>query len=112
MAHDVACHQPAENDVQLQALGFGAGGTEQEAELRAAYEQDAATAGAEAAAYGAGCACVHALVVAGDLASLAGLRDVDAVRGVEAAPRGAVVSALSIRPLRPSETGTVEQEPS
>jgi hypothetical protein len=88
------------------------GGTEQEAELRALYEQDAATAGAEAAAYGAGCACVQALVVAGDLASLAGLLDLDAVRGVEAAPRGAVVAALSIRPLRPSETGTVEQEPS
>lgn len=96
----------------LAAAATGAGGTEQELELEALYEQDAATAGAEAAAYAAGCACVHALVVDGDLASLAGLLDLDAVRGVEAAPRGAAVAALSIRPLRPSETGTVEEEPS
>jgi len=88
------------------------GGTEQELEFKALYEQDASTAGAEAAAYRAGCACVFALVVNGDVASLRGLLDLPEVRGVEAAPRGAAVAALSVRPLRPAETGTIgEQAP-
>lgn len=87
------------------------GGSEPEREAEARYEQDAGTAGAEAAAYRAGCACVFALVVNADVRSLVGLLDRPEVRGVEAASRGAAVAALSVRPLRPSETGTVEEDP-
>lgn len=83
------------------------GGTEPESAFAARYEQDASTAGAEAAAYRAGCACVFALVVNGDVQSLLALLDLPEARGVEAAPRGAGVAALSVRPLRPAETGTV-----
>ena len=86
------------------------GGTDQQLELKAMYEQDASTAGAEAAAYRAGCACVFALIVNGDVQSLLALLDLPEARGVEAAPRGAGVAALSVRPLRPAETGTIGQD--
>lgn len=83
------------------------GGTELEQEFLALYEQDASTAGAEAAAYRAGCSCVFALVVAGETAELQALLELPEVRGVEPASRGAAVASLSVRPLRPDETGTV-----
>lgn len=83
-----------------------------ELEIKAQYQQDAGTAGAEAAAYRAGCACVFALLVNAEAQSLVELLDMPEVRGVEAAPRGAAVAALSVRPLRPAETGTVDGDAS
>ncbi len=83
------------------------GGTELEQEFLAQYERDASTAGAEAAAYRAGCACVFALVVSGAVERLAVLLELPEVRGVEPASRGAAVASLSVRPLRPDQTGTV-----
>ena len=85
----------------------GAAAVEQQRQVAASYEQDAGTVGAEAEAYGAGCACVFALVVNGGTASLRGLFGLQEVRGVEAAPRAAAVRSLSVRPLRPAEIGTV-----
>ena len=100
----------ADEQRDLLATAATTDGTDQELELKALYEQDASTAGAEAAAYRSGCACVFALVVNADVASLRGLLDLPEVRGVEAAPRGAAVAALSVRPLRPSETGTIGED--
>ena len=94
----------------LAAAATIAGGSEQAPELTAQYEQDASTVGAEAAAYSAGCACVFALVLNGDVASLLGLLDLPEVRGVEVARRGVAVAALDVRPLRPTETGTVGED--
>ena len=81
--------------------------TPAEQEFKAQYEADAATAEAERAAYAADCPCVFALVVEADLEVLADLLARDVVRGVEAAPAGLAVTALDIRPLAPSQTGTV-----
>lgn len=82
-------------------------GTPEEEAFRRLYESDARTAGQEAAAYRAGCACVFALVVEADAAALAELLALPIVRGVEAAPRGAELSRLDIRPLSPTEQGVV-----
>ena len=82
-------------------------GTPEEEAFRRLYEADARTAGQEAAAYRAGCGCVFALVVEADAAALAELLALPVVRGVEAAPRGAELSALDVRPLSPTEQGVV-----
>jgi hypothetical protein len=82
-------------------------GTPEEEAFRRLYEADARTAGQEAAAYRAGCACVFALVVEADAAALAELLALPIVRGVEAAPRAAELSMLDIRPLSPAEQGVV-----
>lgn len=85
--------------------------TPAEQEFKAQYEADAATAEAERAAYAADCACVFALVVEADLRVLAGLLDLGVVRGVEVAPAGVAVTAVDLRPLAPSQTGTVLDVP-
>jgi hypothetical protein len=82
-------------------------GTPEEEAFRRLYEADARIAGQEAAAYRSGCGCVFALVVEGDAASLAELLALPVVRGVEAAPRGAELSALDVRPLSPTQQGVV-----
>ena len=75
---------------------------------RASYEQAAATAGREAAAYGTDCACVLALLVEGTALELAELPALPVVRGVELAPRGTPVGAVDVRPLTPGTTGVAE----
>ena len=82
-------------------------GTPEEEAFRRLYEADARIAGQEATAYRTGCACVFALVVEADVAALAELLALPVVRGVEAAPRGAELSALEVRPLPPTQQGVV-----
>ena len=82
-------------------------GTPEEEAFRRLYEADARIAGQEAAAYRSGCDCVFSLVVEGDVAALAELLALPIVRGVEAAPRGAELSALEVRPLSPTQQGVV-----
>ena len=77
---------------------------------RQRYAADARTRGREAAAYRAGCACVLALVVEGAARELAGLRALPAVRGLEAARRGAALGALRVEVVPPELTG-VRPEP-
>jgi hypothetical protein len=74
---------------------------------RSSYEQAAATAGREAAAYAADCACVLALLVEGTAAELAELPALPVVRGVELAPRGTAAGSVELRPLAPGVTGVV-----
>jgi hypothetical protein len=75
---------------------------------RASYEQSAATAGREAAAYATDCACVLALLLEGTAAELAELPALPVVRGVELAPRGTSAAAVEVRPLAPEVTGVVQ----
>jgi hypothetical protein len=75
---------------------------------RASYEQAAAVAGREAAAYATDCACVLALLVEGTAAELAELPALPVVRGVELAPRGTSAEAVELRPLAPGVTGVVQ----
>ena len=82
-------------------------GTPEEQAFRDLYEEDARTAGQEAAAYRTGCACVFALVLEAEAAELAALPALPVVRGVELAPRGAELAALDVRPLQPSVQGVV-----
>lgn len=82
-------------------------GTPEEEAFRRLYLTDAQTAGEEAAAYGSDCACVFALVVEAPARELAELLALPVVRGVEAAPRGAELAALDVRPLQPSQQGVV-----
>ena len=80
-------------------------------EVRAAHEAAARSAGAEAAAYAADCACVLALVVEGPAGELAELASLPAVRGVEVAPRGTRLDAVTVVPLPPDVTGPVPPLP-
>ena len=57
------------------------------------------------------CPCVFSLVVEGELARLVALLGRGEVRGVEAAPAGLEVTALDLRPLAPSQTGTRRRRP-
>lgn len=82
-------------------------GTPEEEAFRRLYEADARLAGQEAAAYRTACACVFALVVEAQARRLAELLALPVVRGVEAAPRGAALGALDVRPLSPTEQGVV-----
>lgn len=82
-------------------------GTPEEEAFRLLYESDARLAGQEAAAYRTACACVFALVVEAEARALAELLALPVVRGVEAAPRGAALSGLDVRPLSPTEMGVV-----
>jgi hypothetical protein len=82
--------------------------TEEEAGFKTFYEAAARSAGAEAAAYGSGCSCVFAVVVAGPAGRLAELTGSPGVRGVEFAARGARLSMLDVFPLPPDATGVVE----
>jgi len=66
---------------------------------RQRLERTAATTGAEAARYAAGCRCVASLLVDGRASDLARLARLPGVRGVELAPAGADVEALRVRPL-------------
>jgi hypothetical protein len=75
---------------------------------RASYEQAAATAGREAAAYATDCACVLALLLEGTAAELAELPALPVVRGVELAPRGSAAGAVELRPLEPGATGVAQ----
>ena len=75
---------------------------------RASYEESAATAGREAAAFAGDCACVLALLVEGTAAELAELPALTVVRGVELAPRGTPLDAVELRPLAPGATGVVQ----
>ena len=79
--------------------------SEQEQGFKAFYEDAARTAGQEAVAYQAGCACVFALVVEATARQLAELPDRAAVRGVELARQGIALVSLSIDPLPPQITG-------
>jgi hypothetical protein len=85
-------------------------GTGQE-DFKAAYEADAATRAAEAAAYAQGCACLFSLVVSADAETLLELVAEPLVRGVEVAPEGVEVTTLDLRPLVPTQTGTVVDPP-
>lgn len=75
---------------------------------RASYEQSAATAAREAAAYATDCRCVLALLVEGTAAELAELPALPVVRGVELAPRGTPADAVEVRPLAPGTTGVAQ----
>lgn len=76
---------------------------------KALNEADARTAGLEAAAYRTSCACVLAVVLEGSAAQLAELLSLPVVRGVEVAPRNAVLASLTVTPLPPDVTGTVPE---
>lgn len=98
----------AEEQRELGALARGTvPAVEDTREVREAYDRAAATAGREAAAYRAGCACVLAVLVEGTAGELAELFSLPAVRGVEVAARGADVSALEVWPLPPDVSGPV-----
>ena len=85
--------------------------SEDEKAAKALNEADARTAGEEAAAYRTSCACVLAVVVEGPASQLAELLSLPLVRGVEVAPRDAVLTALTVTPLPPDVTGTVPEPP-
>jgi hypothetical protein len=94
----------AQEQRELQALAAAETG---QPEARASYEAAARTAGLEAAAYAAGCACVLAVVVEGPAAELAELASLPAVRGVEVAPPGTRLATAEVTPLPPEVTGPV-----
>ena len=94
----------AQESRELQALA--AAGTGQP-EARASYQAAARTAGQEAAAYAARCACVLAVVLEGTAAELAELPALPAVRGVEVAPPGTRLGSAEVTPLPPEVTGPV-----
>jgi hypothetical protein len=87
--------------------GTAPAGTTGEPDAREAYEAAARTAGQEAAAYRADCACVLALLVEGPAAELAELLSVPSVRGVEVARRGVGPAGVEVAPLPPEVTGPV-----
>jgi hypothetical protein len=94
----------AQESRELQALAAAETG---QPEVRASYEAAARTAGLEAAAYAAGCACVMALVVEGPAAELAEFPSLPVVRGVEVAPPGTRLTTAEVTPLPPEVTGPV-----
>lgn len=96
----------AEEQRELTALAADAAAPP---EVRAAHEAAARTAGAEAAAYASGCACVLALVVEGPAGELAELTNLPVVRGVEVAPRGVRLETAEVVPLPPEVSGSVSR---
>ncbi|MDP9101321.1 MAG: hypothetical protein M3N21_04150 [Actinomycetota bacterium] len=82
--------------------------TKEEAQFRSFYLAAAVTAGKEAAAYRAGCACVFEVVVSGPARILAGLPNLQGVRAVELAAMGAEASTLRVLPLLPEMKGLVK----
>ena len=81
--------------------------TSDESEFRAFYEEQAAAAGREAAAYRANCACVMAAVVRAPVRELVELKEMADIRAVQAARTGADLDDLDVRPLLPEVEGEV-----
>jgi hypothetical protein len=79
---------------------------------RQAYETAARTAGAEAAAYRSGCACVFAAVVRGAPAALQLVATRPGVRAVDPAPEVQRLDRAEFRPPLPEQDGTVPAEAS
>ena len=82
--------------------------TKEEAQFKAFYLAAAVTAGKEAAAYRAGCACVFEVVVSGPARVLTELLALQGVRAVELAAQGADVATLRVLPLLPETKGIVK----
>lgn len=80
-------------------------------QARAAQGRPASVATTESARLAAGCACVVALVVEADPATLAPLRGRPGVRAVEVAPAGARLGALAVSPLLPEQTDDGREPP-
>ena len=95
--------------VQLSGQLEGDGPNEERA--RRAYGAAAATAGAEANAYRAGCACVFAAVVRAAPAGLQQIADRPGVRVVDPAPEVHSLDNTEFRAPLPEQSGTVPDEP-
>lgn len=93
-------------DTARQRAGYTA-----EAEAARLTDRPAAVARAEAAGYGAPCACVLALVVSADRAGLDRLAAAPGVRAVEAAPVGVTPAELALSPLLPEQTTAATPPP-
>lgn len=83
-----------------------------EQRARLAYESAARIAGAEAAAYRSGCACVFAAVVRAGPAALQQVAARPGVRAVDPAPEVGRLDRAEFRPPLPEQVGTVPAEPS
>ncbi len=81
--------------------------TAEQRRFRDFYELSAQLARREGEAYGAGCACVFAVVVRATAADLAELPALQGVRGVQLAPAGVPLAELRVQPLVPGQTGRV-----
>jgi hypothetical protein len=75
---------------------------------RQAYEVEAATAAAEAAAYRSGCACVFGAVIRAAPAVLQQIANLAGVRAVDPAPEVRSLDETEFRPLRPEQLGTAD----
>lgn len=78
---------------------------------RHAYDAAAQAAGAEAAAYRSGCACVFAAVIRAAPAALQQIADRPGVRVVDPAPEVHSLDSTEFRAPLPEQTGTVPEEP-
>ncbi|MDR6322607.1 hypothetical protein [Actinoplanes couchii] len=88
------------------------GGGRNEARLRAAYDSAARVAGAEAAAYRAGCECVFAAVVRATPDVLDGISARPWVRVVDPAPEVRQLDRTEFRPPLPEDVDVVPPDPS
>ncbi|GAC1327186.1 MAG: hypothetical protein NVSMB13_13230 [Mycobacteriales bacterium] len=83
------------------------GSSRDETTYKAYYAASAATAQAEADAYGRSCPCVFAVVLSGRLTALSALAGRPEVRVVDPAPVGVPANVLVFAGLLPEQTGTV-----
>jgi hypothetical protein len=106
--HSMAVQRDQERAEYLQLSRKLSGGQDR---ARRAYEAAAHTAGAEAAAYRSGCACVLAAVVRGTPAALQQVAARSGIRVVDPAPEVQRLDRAEFRPPRPEQDGTVPAEP-
>jgi hypothetical protein len=106
---DAAVQRDREQAEYLQLSGRLTAG---EGRARQAYESAARTAGAEAAAYRSGCACVFAAVIRGRPSVLQQVADRPGVRSVDPAPEVRQLDRTEFRPPLPEQEGTVPADPS
>lgn len=83
------------------------GTSEEEAGYRALYAAFARSSRIEAREYGAGCACVFAMLVTASPAQLLTLRARPGVRAVEVAEPGLTAGLVQVQPLLPEVVGVV-----
>ena len=83
------------------------GSSRDETTFKTDYTASAATAQAEADAYGRSCSCVFAVVLSGRLTALSALAGRPGIRGIDPAPVGVPASVLVFVGLLPEQNGTV-----
>jgi hypothetical protein len=107
-----AAQQRDQEQAEYQRLsGKLAGDGPSNERVRHAYDAAAGAAGAEAAAYRSGCACVFAAVIRAAPALLQQVADRPGVRVVDPAPEVHSLDSTEFRAPLPEQSGTVPDEP-